>query len=147
MHRNLPDSTKLCCPTETAARSTRHEPLSPTPPPSATDSPHSTSPNCCPRPPAQCDIPSSVPHSYNMPVTGLPSGSAHCTTSPRHTTSCFAPDDSPPSPIPHCQNCNRGSSPSYRPAATAPASHHTCPCKTPKHKPCAKVVHCLVPNS
>src|ERR1017187_4938627 len=102
---------KWYCPTETAAHWLRPAPPFPIPPPSATGNPHSSSPSCCPHSLAQSDIWSPAPRSCNTRVSALPFRSAHCTTSHNHTSQSSAPDDSPPSPIPHGQNCSHDLSP------------------------------------
>src|ERR1039458_8192826 len=114
---------------ETAARSTRHAPPSPTLLPSATD--NLWPPNSHKAPPPHWYTPASNPHPCNTPESNPLAATAHCTTSPCHTNLPSAPDDSLPCPHRHAQSHIRDSWPNYRPAAIDCSSPGSRPCKTP----------------
>src|SRR6266571_6577561 len=123
------DFRKSCCPKEIVAHSTRPAPLSPTPLPSAADT------HCPPNShklhsSAHWYKPASTLHRCNIPASNPPAPTVHCSTSPYHTNSPSAPDDSPPCPHPHPQSHIRGLWPKNTPTAIAHSSPNSPPCKT-----------------
>src|ERR1017187_1500810 len=81
---------------ETAAHSIPPAPPSPTPLPSATDSHWLTnSHKLTHHLVLHTYKPASSPHPCNKPVSSLPAVTAHCTTSPHHTSQSSAPDGLP----------------------------------------------------
>src|ERR1035437_2141993 len=115
---------------EAADHSGRRGPVSPIPPPSATDTHHSSS-SRRPHPYPRWYKSVSGPRPYSTPESNPLVATAHCSTSSHHTNSPSAPDDSPPCPHLHCQSHIRGLWPNYRPLAIDCSSQDSYPCKMP----------------
>src|ERR1017187_9419808 len=127
---NSHGSNQLCCPTETANHLIRLAQLSDTLLRSVSNShwpPNSGKPHMYPQ---WCKCVSS-PRPCNTPESSQLVVTARCSTSPHHTNSRSAPDDSLPHPNRDCQSYIRGSWPNYKPSAIDCNSPDSRPCKTP----------------